>query len=394
MTNADFIFHPCSSAFISVQFLFSPHPCYTRRMQIGIIGLPNSTKTTIFNALTRGQIETTAYSSGKLEVHTAMVDVPDPRVDTLAKMFNPRKTTRAQVQYNDIGGLARGIGEKGGLDGNLLNQIVQNDALLHVVRAFEDETVPHIEETIDPQRDLEILDTELILSDLAMVERRLERIAAQLTKRGGTPAERDAMAKEQVLLQRFKPQLENGQPLRDLELSADELKIVKNLAIVTHKPQLVVLNTGDRAVPDPNEIVNYHHKKTILVTLQGKLEMELAQMSPADAAEFLKEYGIAEPGLARMIRLSYTLLGLQSFFTVGEDEVRAWTIPVGATALEAAGAIHTDLARGFIRAEVIAYADLLACGDLAEARKRGLLRLEGKEYIVQDGDILTIRFNL
>jgi hypothetical protein len=363
-------------------------------MQIGIIGLPNSTKTTIFNALTRGQIETAAYSSGKLEVHTAMVDVPDPRVDTLSKMFNPRKTTCAQVQYNDIAGLARGIGEKGGLDGNLLNQIVQNDALLHVVRAFEDETVPHIEETIHPERDLEILDTELILSDLAMVERRLERIAAQLTKRGGTPAERDAMAKEQALLQRFKPQLENGQPLRDLELNADELKIVKNLAVVTHKPQLVVLNTGDRVVPDPNEIVKYHHKKTILVTLQGKLEMELAQMSPEEAREFLEHYGIAEPGLARMIRLSYALLGLHAFFTVGEDEVRAWTIPVGATALEAAGTIHTDLARGFIRAEVIAYDDLIACSGMTQARQRGLLRLEGKEYVVKDGDILSIRFNV
>lgn len=363
-------------------------------MQIGIIGLPNSSKTTIFNALTRGQIETTAYSSGKLEVHTAMVDVPDPRVDTLSKMFNPRKTTRAQVQYNDIAGLARGIGEKGGLDGTLLNQLVQSDALLHVIRAFEDDTVPHIETTIHPERDLEILDTELILSDLAMVERRLERIAVQLTKRGGTPAERDAMAKEQALLQRFKPQLENGQPLRDLELSVDDLKIVKNLAVVTHKPQLVVINTGDRAVNNPSEIVKYDHKKTVLVTLQGKLEMELAQMSPEDAAEFLEHYGIAEPGLSKMIRLSYALLGLQAFFTVGEDEVRAWTIPVGANAVDAAGTIHTDLARGFIRAEVIGYDDLIACGGMTQARQRGLLRLEGKEYVVQDGDILSIRFNV
>ncbi len=363
-------------------------------MQIGIIGLPNASKTTIFNALTRGQIETAAFSSGKLEVHTAMVDVPDARIDTLSKMFKPKKTTYAQVQYNDIAGLARGIGEKGGLDGGLLNHIVQNDALLHVVRAFEDENVPHIEETIDPQRDLEILDTELILSDLAMVERRLDRIHAQLTKRGGTPAERDAMLKEQTLLQRFKPQLEDGRPLRDLALSDDDLKIMRNLALVTAKPQLVVLNTGDRAIADAREIVTYDHQKTVLVALQGKLEMEIAQMTPADAREFLQEYGIAEPSLARVIRLSYQLLGLHSFLTAGEDEVRAWTIPVGATAVDAAGAIHTDLARGFIRAETIAYADLIACGDFAEARKRGVLRLEGKEYIVQDGDILSIRFNV
>jgi hypothetical protein len=363
-------------------------------MQIGIIGLPNSSKTTIFNALTRGKIETAAYSSGKLEVHTAMVDVPDARIDTLSKMFHPKKTTRAQVQYNDIAGLARGIGEKGGIDGSLLNQIVQNDALLHVVRAFDDPNVPHIEETIDPQRDLEILDTELLLSDLAVVERRLGRIQSQLLKHSGTPAERDAMTKEQALMQRFQPQLEDGKPLRDLELSADDLRIVKNLALVTPKPQLIVLNTGDRTVKDAREIVKYDHSQTVLVTLQGKLEMELAQMSPEDAEEFLKEYGIAEPGLSRMIRLSYALLGLHSFMTTGEDEVRAWTIPVGTIAVDAAGTIHTDLARGFIRAEVIAYEDLIACGDLAEARKRGLLRLEGKEYVVKDGDILNIRFNV
>ncbi|MBI5651515.1 MAG: redox-regulated ATPase YchF [Chloroflexi bacterium] len=363
-------------------------------MQIGIIGLPNSGKTTIFNALTRGQIETAAFSSGKLEVHTAMVDVPDARVDILSNMFNPRKTIRAQVQYNDIAGLARGIGEKGGMDGTLLNHIVQSDALLHVVRAFDDANVPHIEETIDPARDLAILDTELILSDLVIVERRLDRIDAQLTKRGGTPAERDALTKEQALLARFKPQLEDGKPLRDLEISDDELKITRNLALVTIKPQLVLFNTGDRAVSDPGAIAKYDHRKTMLAALQGKIEMELAQMSPDDAAEFLKEYGISEPGLSRVIRLSYQLLGLQAFFTVGEDEVRAWTIRVGAHAVDAAGTIHTDLARGFIRAEVIAYAEMIARGTMAEARKHGSLRLEGKEYVVQDGDILSIRFNV
>jgi GTP-binding protein YchF len=363
-------------------------------MQIGIIGLPNSTKTTVFNALTRGQIETAAYSSGKLEIHTAMVDVPDPRVGVLAKMFNPRKITYAQVKYNDIGGLQRGIGEKGGMDGNLLNQIVQNDALLHVVRAFEDPNVPHIEETVDPRRDLEILDTELILSDLAVVERRLERIAVGLSKRSGTPAEREALSQEQSLLERLKTQLEDGKALRDVPIDDEELRLLKNLAIVTLKPQLVVFNTGDRVVSDPRTVVNYQHAKTVLALLQGRIEMEIAQMSAEEASEFLAEYGIQEPGLAKVIRLSYTLLGLQSFFTVGEDEVRAWTIPVGATAVDAAATIHTDLARGFIRAEVISYQDMIDAGSMAEARKRGSLRLEGKEYIVQDGDILSIRFNV
>ncbi len=363
-------------------------------MQIGIIGLPNSSKTTIFNALTRGQVETAAFSSGKLEVHTAVVDVPDPRMDALVKMFQPRKVAHARVQYNDIAGLARGIGEKGGLDGNLLNQIVQNDALLHVVRAFDDPNVPHIEETIDPARDLEILDTELILSDLGVIERRLERLQTTLAKRGGTTADREAALKEQALLERLKPQLENSQPLRDMALTPEEVHSLRGLALVTIKPQLVVLNTGDRSVSNPSTLVRYEHQRTLLVALQGKIEMELAQMPPEEARDFLAEYGIAEASLDRMIRLSYDLLGVQSFFTVGEDEVRAWTIPVGATAVEAAGEIHTDLARGFIRAEVISYADLMSSGDLAEARRRGVLRLEGKEYIVQDGDILNIRFNV
>lgn len=360
-------------------------------MQIGIIGLPNSGKTTIFNALTRGQVETAAFSSGKIEVHTAMVDVPDPRVETLAKMFNPRKVIHARVQYNDIAGL-KGIGEKGGLDGNLLNQITQNDALLHVVRAFDDPDVPHIQETVDPARDIETLDTELILSDLGVVERRLDRLLATMAKKGGTPAEREAFAREKDLLTRFKAQLENGKPLRDLEL--DPSAPALSLALVTIKPILVVLNTGERTVKDISEIVKYEHKKTMLVTLQGKLEMELAQMSPDDQRGFLDEYDIKEPGLDKMIRLSYALLGLHSFFTVGEDEVRAWTIPIGAPAVDAAGVIHTDLARGFIRAEVIGYADLIACGSMAEARKHGLLRLEGKDYAVRDGDILSIRFNV
>ncbi len=361
-------------------------------MQIGIIGLPNSGKTTIFNALTRGQVETTAFSSGKIDVHTAMVDVPDPRVETLAKMFNPRKTIHARVQYNDIAGLTKGIGEKGGLDGNLLNQITQNDALVHVVRAFDDANVPHIQDTIDPVRDLEIMDTELILSDLGVVERRLQRIEAGVKKGGGTPAEREALAKEKELLARFKAQLENGKPLRDFEFENGTPLL--SLALVTLKPILVVLNSGERTAKEPQDIVNYEHKKTLTVMLQGKLEMELAQMSPDDERAFLDEYGIKEPGLDKMIRLSYSLLGLQSFFTVGEDEVRAWTIPIGTQAVDAAGTIHTDFARGFIRAEVIGYDEMIACGGMAEARKRGLLRLEGRDYVVEDGDILSIRFNV
>jgi GTP-binding protein YchF len=362
-------------------------------MYIGIIGLPNSGKTTVFNALTRGQAETNAFSSGKLEVHTAMVDVPDPRVDVLAAMFRPRKVTRAQVRYADIAGLSRGIGERGDLEGGLLAQINQADALLHVVRAFEDPDVLHIEETVDPRRDGAILDTELCLADLGIVERRLSRLEAGLAKRSLPAAEREALVLEREQLTRLRAELEEGRPLRDLALEAADLRLLRSIALATAKPLLLVLNTGEQGA-SCDALAGCERERTVVAALQGKLEMELAQMEALDAAEFLAEYGIEEPGLNRMVRLSYGLLGLMSFFTVGEDEVRAWTVPVGAKAVEAAGAIHSDLARGFIRAEVVAYDDLVAAGGLVEAKKRGTVRLEGKDYIVQDGDVLNIRFNI
>lgn len=361
-------------------------------MQIGIIGLPLSGKTTIFNALTRGHAEVAAFSSGKLEVHTANVQVPDARVDVLSEIFKPRKTIHAQVQYNDIAGLARGIGEKGGLDGSLLNQIVQNDALVEVIRAFENPNIPHLDGSVDPKRDLENLDTELILSDLGVIERRIDRLKTSLAKGGSTPQEREGFNRELAQVEKFQATLENGLPLVDLDLNSGQIKQFKSLALVTIKPRLIILNSSEEEKEVKIGAFQYSHKQSILVALQGQLEMELAQMSDDEQNEFLSEFGIAEPSLPRVIHLSYQLLGLQSFFTVGEDEVRAWTIPVGATAVDAAGAIHTDLARGFIRAEVISYADMIACGNLVEAKRRGVLRLEGKEYIVQDGDILNIRF--
>jgi len=363
-------------------------------MQIGIIGLPLSGKTTIFNALTRGHAEVTNFASGKLQVHTASVQVPDPRIDVLTKMFKPRKTIYAQVVYNDIAGLQRGIGEKGGMDGNLLNQIVQNDALAHVVRAFENDNVPHLEGSVNPARDLALLDTELILSDLGVVERRIERLKTSLGKGGATPQERDAFHKELAQLERFRETLEGGGLLRDLELSAAELKPLRSLALTTLKPTLVILNTGEQDADKARASITYDHKQTQIVALQGKIEMELAQMSDEEAQMFLSEFGISEPSLPRVIHLSYQLLGLQSFFTVGEDEVRAWTIPVGATAVEAAGAIHSDLAKGFVRAEVVSYENLIKCGGMAEAKTAGVLRLEGKEYVVQDGDIVHIRSSI
>lgn len=362
-------------------------------MHIAIIGLPNSTKTTIFNALTRGNLQTAAFSSGQFEVHSATVDVPDPRVDRLSAMFKPRKTTYAKVTYADVAGLAKGVSE-GGLSGPLLNTISQSDALLHVVRAFEDPDVPHTEGSVDPCRDIAILDGELLLSDFIIVERRIERLQAQL-KKGGDKLQKAANEAELALFVRLHETLDHGAPLRDMDLTPAEQKMLRNYGLLTLKPLLIVLNVGDNPPDEALEtLCDYRHRHTTIATLQGRLEMELAQLPPEEAAEFLAGYGISEPGLNRIIRRSYTLLGLHSFFTVGEDEVRAWTIPVGANAVEAAGVIHSDLARGFIRAEVISYDALVGAGSLPAARTKGLLRLEGKEYVVQNGDVLNIRFNV
>ena len=358
-------------------------------MKIGIVGLPNSGKTTIFNALTHGDVETSAASSGKLETHLAIVDVPDPRVDRLSEMFKPRKTIYAQIQFNDVVGLQRDA-RKSAINGTLLAELSQNDALMHVIRAFEDESVPHTETTIDPNRDIQILDGEFILADLGVVEGRLERLDA--TSKRGKISQNDLVEKE--LLTRLRAKLEQETPLRDTELAKDEDRLIRGFQFMTAKPALLVFNTGDNGNNLAKNIEPYEHLHTETMVIQGKLESEIAQMPAEDARIFLDEFGIQEPGLNKAIRSAYQLLGLQSFFTVGEDEVRAWTIRKGETAVDAAGTIHSDLARGFIRAEVIGYDDLIECGSMAVARQRGLLRLEGRDYVVRDGDILNIRFNV
>ncbi|MCB0132033.1 MAG: redox-regulated ATPase YchF [Caldilineaceae bacterium] len=356
-------------------------------MQIGIIGLPNSGKTTIFNALTRSDTETEAFSSGQVDVHTAVVDVPDKRVDALSAMFNPKKTTYAKVTYNDIAGFGKGAA-KSGLSGPLLNAMAANDALLLVVRAFEDENVPHPDDRIDPARDLSSMESELMLNDMTVIDRRLERLNGQ--KNRGTTDERKRMAEEEELLKRLMAALEEEKPLRDLEIGEEERKMLGGFGLLSLKPILRVINAGDDA--EEADFAALLNSLTFL--LRGRLEAEIAQMDTAEAIEFLADFGIDEPGLNRAIRFSYDMLGLQSFFTVGEDEVRAWTVEVGARAPEAAGVIHTDLQKGFIRAEVMSYADLMEAGSLAELKKLGKFRLEGKEYVVRDGDILNIRFNL
>ncbi len=352
-------------------------------MKLGIIGLPQSGKTTLFNALTRGNAPTTA-SAGRIEVHTAVVDVPDPRVDKLSGIFKPKKTIYAKVTYADIAGLEAGSA-KSGISGQLLNQLAQMDGFIHVVRCFANDNVPHPNGSTDPARDAASMNEELLLNDLIAVERKLERLTEERKKGGADKAENE---RQTALFQRLHEALSANIPLRKVEISNEESKILASFGLLTLKPILTVFNLSE-GQNLPSAALDHE-----AVGIQGKLEMEIAQLPPEDAAIFMKEYGIEEPSLNRMIRLSYDLLNLQSFFTVGEDEVRAWTTRRGATAQEAAGEIHTDLQRGFVRAEVVAYEDLTSLGSMNEAKAKGKLRLEGKEYPVKDGDIVHIRFNI
>jgi len=354
-------------------------------MRLGIIGLPQSGKTTLFNAFTRGT-QPTGISAGRIEVHTAVVDVPDPRVDVLSKMFNPKKTTYAKVTYADIAGLDGSAGSSG-ISGQLLNQLTQMDGFIHVVRCFEDDNVPHPQGSLDPSRDLAVMDSEFVLNDLIAVERKLERLADERRKGGGR--DRVVIDRDIELFERMRAQLEREAPLRDMDMSIEEEKSLSGFGFLSRKPVLVLLNLGE-GQPEPE--ISYPHQNSQVAALQGRLEMDIARLPPEDAGLFMQEYGITELGLNRIIRLSYDLLGLMSFFTVGPDEVRAWTVRRGATAPEAAGEIHTDLQKGFIRAEVVTYDDLVALGGLSEARAKGKLRVEGKEYIVQEGEVLNIRF--
>lgn len=357
-------------------------------MKLGIIGLPNSGKTTIFNALTRGNLPTGVGTSGQFEVHTATVEVPDPRVDRLIAMYNPKKISRARVNYVDIGGLEKGVSQ-GGLKGQLRNELASLDGFLHVVRVFTDDNVPHPYDTVDAARDIETLDGEFLINDLIAVEMRLEKLEAEQKRKGKSMDK--AQVDEIEILQRLKTPLEDGRPLRDLGLSEDEIKPLKGFGFLTLKPTLIVLNVDEAGAATT---ITYDHALSRVVALNGKIEAELSQLDADDAAVFMEEYGITELSASRVISLSYELLSLQSFFTVGEDEVRAWSVAIGATAPEAAGTIHSDLQKGFIRAEVMAYDDLIQAGSEQAMKAAGKFRLEGKEYVVKDGDIVHIRFNI
>jgi len=357
-------------------------------MELGIIGLPQSGKTTLFNALTHGDIPT-GISGGKVEVHTAVIDVPDHRVEQCAPIFQPKKVVHAKVTYADVAGL-EGKGGRAGISGPLLNTLSQMDGFIHVVRHFTNPSVPHIEGSVDPHRDLANMEAELILNDMVLVERKLQRLEEEL-KKGGMGRDKGLVEREQALFEKLNELLLEGIPLRDKKFTEEEEKTFSSYSFLSIKPQLIVINQSEDQEPIDIETP---YANTHVVCMPAKLEMEIAQLPPDEAEVFLAEYGIEEPSMKRFIRLSYELLGLISFFTGGEKEVHAWTVERGTTAQEAAGMIHSDMEKGFIKAEVISCKDLVELGSLAEARRQGKLRLEGKQYIVQDGDVITIRFNV
>jgi GTP-binding protein YchF len=366
-------------------------------MQIAIVGLAGSGKTTVFNTLTRGHAETGGY--GGVTLNVGVVKVPDERLDRLAEIFKPKKVVQADVTYVDLPAPpASSEGRVGTeeLPAEHLARLRDSDALLHVVRAFEDPSNPHPSGNVDPARDLEQLDLEFLLADLAMAERRLERLKG--SGRHGTQAEREAAEREEVVVRRIHAGLEAGTPIRDLGLDADESKAIRGFRFLTEKPVLVLLNIGEQDIARAPELVasvaaGYQHQHAMVDALSAKIEMELGELDADEAAVFMEELGLRESSLGRVIALSYRLLGLISFLTAGPDEVRAWPIPDGSSAVDAAGAIHSDLAKGFIRAETVGYEDLLTLGSTAEARKAGRLRSEGKTYKVRDGDVLEILFS-
>lgn len=364
-----------------------------------IIGLPSSGKTTVFNALTRSEAATGTYGANADEPNLATVKVPDPRLDALVELFHPQRRVPADVQYLDVAGIAKGISEKG-MSGQLLGHLAQADALVHVVRAFQDPNVPHPEETVNPLRDVETLNMELLFSDLSLIEKRLARIEPQLGKTRGK--EREVMEREQKVLKQLREYLENNIPLREhyADLDEDDQRLLRGFGFLTAKPLLLLLNIdeqqlgdhGDRLISEIGE--KFGGTQVAVHALAGKIEMEIGQLDQEDASIFMDDLGITESGLDRVIAASFDLLGLMAFFTVGEDECRAWTIPRGADAVEAADAIHSDIARGFIRAEVVSYDAMIEAKTLAEARKAGELRRESKTYTVKSGDIINFLFNV
>jgi ribosome-binding ATPase len=352
-------------------------------LQTGIIGLPQVGKTTLFRILTKAQVD----AKGGQATLVGVAKVPEPRLLELAKLYNPKKITYATVQYVDLGGMQKERVR------DSLASLREVDAIMHVIRVFDDPSVPHAAGSVDPLRDATNLELELILSDHDQITRRLERVEKDLKKKIDP-----VLVLEKNVLEKCKMHLEAEKPLRELELTAEEKKPIGGFLFLSARPVLYVLNVGDDEAGQLDTAVERHKLTSLqgrpnaaVVAVCGRLEAELAEMEEAEAAELLASYGLKEPGLNRLIRATYDLMGLIQFFTAGEPEVRAWTIRKGSTAQKAAGAIHSDIEKGFIRAEVVKWSDLLAAGSIAAAKEKAQVRLEGKEYIVQEGDVILFR---
>ena len=364
-------------------------------LKCGIVGLPLSGKSTVFNVITRAGAEVKPYASGKTEPNRALVNVPDKRFDKLVEIFKPRSEKPADVEFVDLAGLSRDAGKGAGLGNSFLSFVSESEALLHVVRVFANSSVPHPENSIDPLRDWQIVEAELIYRDLGVISNRLSRLDEKKAKKKLTPQE----AAELELLKELEAHLLEEKPLREFALTDEQKRSLSGFAFLTLKPELIVLNLDDTQTGEVPELAGLESemraKGLKSVRVYGATEMELEQLDPEDREEFMKDLAITEPGRDRLIHEAYKLLGLISFFTSGSDEVRAWTLREGSTAVDAAGTIHSDLARGFIRAQVVAYEDFIANNaSIAQCRDKGVLRLEGKEYIVKDGDMIEIRFNV